>query len=211
MSARTKRPIARRELVCIRAPGVRTSYTIRFRRTQYPSLSSTVQNTRIVFDMEQFAMRQQQSIPRACRLVVAAALLLLPVSASGQTGQLLGTTAAMQAAAAQPAEAVRRLSSDEAVRLALEQNLGIQIARINPGIQDVGIAQARSLWAPAVTSNLSRQRQTSPSTSSLSGGTNIQDTRFASSLGINQELPWGGSYTANGASKRVTTTNLVSR
>ena len=64
-------------------------------------------------------MRQQQSIPRACRLVVAAALFLLPVSASGQTGQLLGTTAAMQAAAAQPAEAVRRLSSDEAVRLAL--------------------------------------------------------------------------------------------
>ena len=155
-------------------------------------------------------MRQQQSIPRACRLVVAAALLLLPVSASGQTGQLLGTTAAMQAAAAQPAEAVRRLSSDEAVRLALEQNLGIQIARINPGIQDVGIAQARSLWAPSVTSNLSRQRQTSPSTSSLSGGANVQDTRFASSVGINQELPWGGTYSANWFSNRLTTTNLFS-
>ena len=34
---------------------------------------------------------------------------------------------------------VRRLSVDEAVRLSLEQNLGIQIERLNPQIQDLSL------------------------------------------------------------------------
>ena len=64
----------------------------------------------------------------------------------------------------------RRLSMDEAVRLALEQNLGIQIERINPQIQDVGIAQARSSWVPIVTSTLTNNSTNNPSTSVFSGG-----------------------------------------
>ena len=40
---------------------------------------------------------------------------------------------------------MRRLSVDDAVQLALEQNLGIQVERFNPQIQDMRIAQTRSL------------------------------------------------------------------
>ena len=47
---------------------------------------------------------------------------------------------------------VRRLSVDEAVKLAIEQNLGIQIERFNPQIQDLSIAQTRASWAPTLTS-----------------------------------------------------------
>src|SRR4029079_10026473 len=51
----------------------------------------------------------------------------------------LAATALAQAPA-QGAGGVRRLSVDDAVRLALEQNLGIQIDRLNPQIQDISVA-----------------------------------------------------------------------
>ena len=77
--------------------------------------------------------------------------------------------AAAQAAAQQPTETVKRLSMDDAVRSALEQNLGIRIQRIDPQISDVGVMQARSFWAPNLSTSLSRQLQTQQPTSALSG------------------------------------------
>ena len=63
--------------------------------------------------------------------------------ASAQTTQGAGVPLAAAAG-----DQVRRLTVDEAVRLALENNLGIQIARINPQIQDLAVALARSAWVP---------------------------------------------------------------
>ncbi len=147
--------------------------------------------------------------------LVAATMAVTSVSASGQTGQSL--SAAVQSAAAQVAGQpesngpVRRLSVDEAVRLALEQNLGIRIQRIDPQIQDLGIAQAKSFWAPNLSSSLSRNSQTQQSTSALSGGTtSIANGTFSTGLGINQSLPWGGQYSATWNNSRFTTTNLFS-
>jgi outer membrane protein len=164
-------------------------------------------------------MRLHQS-PRRARIVTftftfAAAVLTTSVSASGQSGQLrlegVIQAAAAQAAAQQPAEIVRRLSIDEAVKLGLEQNLGIQIQRLDPQIQDVGIAQARSFWSPQLTTGFSRQSQSQAPTSSLSGAaTSIDNGRFASTLGLNQNLPWGAAYSANWNSSRFTTNNLFS-
>src|SRR6266850_5556274 len=65
------------------------------------------------------------------------------VPASAQTAQ--GAAAPLANA---PGEQVRRLTIDEAVRLALENNLGIQVARINPQIQDLAVALARAAWVP---------------------------------------------------------------
>src|ERR1700732_2412789 len=110
--------------------------------------------------MEQAAMRQQ-SIYRVRIAMIAIAIASLSASAFGQTGHsTLIAALQAQAAQAQPANVVRPLSIDEAVKLALEQNLGIQIQRIDPQIQDVGVSQARSFWAPSVSSTLSRQSQT---------------------------------------------------
>lgn len=111
---------------------------------------------------------------------------------------------------AQPgSDAVRRISSDDAVRLALEQNLGIAIERLNPQIQDVSIAQARSFWRPTVSSTLQNNSQQSPPTSALAGGqTKIVDTRFSTQFGVTQILRTGGSYSFAWNSARSTTTNL---
>lgn len=152
----------------------------------------------------------RQSILRAA--VVAAACLASTVSAFGQTGQLLDTLqAAAQSAAQQPAQSVRRLSIEDAVKLALEQNLGIQIQRLDPQIQDVGIAQAKSFWSPRVSTDFSRQSQSQASTSALSGGAkSIDNGTFATGVGMQQLLPWGASYNINWNSSRFTTTNLFS-
>jgi outer membrane protein TolC len=146
--------------------------------------------------------------------ITTAAILLWSVSAFAQTGQfnISGAVQATltQAAASQPGETVRPLSIDDAVKLALEQNLGVQIQRIDPQIQDMGIAQARSFWSPQLNSSLSRQSQTQPGTSALSGGRNIDNGTFATGLGISQNLPWGASYNANWNNARFTTNNLFS-
>src|SRR5437867_3168547 len=167
----------------------------------------------ISFLMESFAMRLHQSLRRARIVTIAAAVLTTSVSASGQSGQLrlegVIQAAAAQAAAQQPAEIVRRLSIDEAVKLGLEQNLGIQIQRLDPQIQDVGVAQARSFWSPQFNTGFSRQSQSQAATNQFSGGSSIDNSRFASTVGLQQNLPWGAAYSANWNSSRLTTNNFL--
>jgi outer membrane protein len=160
--------------------------------------------------MEQYAM--QLSPFRARTLTLAAAIVSTSVSVFAQSGQpsiASLASAEAQAQAAQTTDVVRRLSIDEAVKLALEQNLGIRIQRIDPQVQDVGIALARSFWAPNLTSSVQKNSQTQQSTSALSGSaSNILNGQFTTNLGMNQTLPFGGSYSANWQSNRFTTTNL---
>jgi outer membrane protein len=158
-------------------------------------------------------MRLEHLNSRARMLTIAAAVLATSVSAFGQTGHLQLSTsavqAAIQAAPAQQGESVRRLSIDDASRFALEQNLGIRIQRFDPQIQDTGVALARSSWAPNVTTAFNRNSQTQQPTNSLAGGaTSISNGTTQTALGMNQLLPWGGSYTATWNSSRFTTTNL---
>ena len=152
--------------------------------------------------------------------VIAAALVMTTVSASGQQvsasgpGQAASLRVAVQTAAQsvprQPGETVRRISIDDAVKLAMEQNLGIKIQRFDPQIQDTGVSLAHSLWQPNFQTTVTRQAQTQASTSALAGGSTVNNGTFASQIGLNQTLPWGGSYTANWNSSRLTTTNLFS-
>jgi len=104
---------------------------------------------------------------------------------------------------------VRQLSADEAVGLALEQNLGIQIQRFNPQIQDIAISQAKAFWVPQLTSSLTNNSQDSPPTSLFSGGAGkIVDARFTTVFGVNQVLPTGGNYSLGWNSYRATSTNI---
>jgi outer membrane protein TolC len=168
------------------------------------------------FPMESQAMRLCFPLRRARTVTIAMAIVARSVSAFGQSGQSpihLNLESSIQAAVGQAAtqtqETMRPLSIDEAVRLALEQNLGIQIQRIDPQISDVGISQARSFWAPQLTSSLSRQSQSQASTSALSGGIRSIDNRnFATGLGVSQNLPTGASYDVNWNNSRFTTTSF---
>ena len=115
-------------------------------------------------------------------LTVAAAVLGTPASGFAQT------THAAQA------PQVRRVTAEEAVKLALENNLGIQVAQITPRVEDLSIASARGAWAPTVNTTLQTASTEAPSNSFLSGaqGTSISDARFLTNVGVQQSLPWGG-------------------
>jgi outer membrane protein TolC len=125
-----------------------------------------------------------------------AAVFVSSVSVFGQSGQF-------------PAAAVRRLSVDEAVRLAVGQNLGIRIERLNPEIQDVAIAQSRGAWVPSLMSSLNRTSTATAPTNPFAGGLNkITDARFETLLGVTQLLPTGGDYTVSWNSSRVSSSNF---
>ena len=104
---------------------------------------------------------------------------------------------------------VRRLSIDDAVRLALEQNLGIQIDRLNPQIQDIAVAQARTGWIPNLTSTITNSTQNQPPLSALSGGqVKVTDSQFTTELGLSQTLKTGTNYSFLWNNARQTSSNL---
>ena len=149
-------------------------------------------------------MRQQQSIHHARTSAIAAAVVFFSMSASGQAGQSPASSTAP--APVQGGETVRRLSVDDAVKIALEQNLGIQIQRVEPQISDETVAQARAAWLPNLTSTFNKNSNTFQSTNSLSGTSpTVNNALFSGGAGINQVLPWGGSYTASWGSSHSTT------
>ena len=132
------------------------------------------------------------------------ALIIATWSAWPAAAQTSGITA--------PADAVRRLTIDDAVSLALDNNLGIQVARFNPQIQDLAVAEAHAAWAPTFTTTLQGSNTDLPNTSFLSGGQGDKTTngRLASNVGVSKPTPWGGSYTVGWDSTRSTTTNVFS-
>ena len=91
-------------------------------------------------------MRQ---IPRRASwaLALMTAIFIPAVSAFGQSGQSIQQQAS-QAATAQAGAVGKRLSVDEAVALALEQNLNLQVQRLDPQLQDLSILQVKTAWTP---------------------------------------------------------------
>ena len=126
------------------------------------------------------------------------------VGAGGREDLVL---AAQQQAAAAPQ--VRRLTVDEAVRLAAENNLGIQIARYEPQIEDLNVAQARASYAPAFTSSFQSVSRTQPNQSFLAGAVTSSDDQFISNTGIAANLPWGGTYDVGWDSTRIQSNNFA--
>jgi outer membrane protein TolC len=133
--------------------------------------------------------------------VIRVSLLLAVVVVSGT-----------QASVFAQAPEVRRLTVDEAVKVALENNLGVQIARFDPLVQDLSIAQARGAWAPTFNTTLQTASTDTPNNSFLSGAQGIKtsDDRFNTNVGVSQTLSWGGNYSVGWDSTRSTTTNIFS-
>jgi outer membrane protein TolC len=108
-----------------------------------------------------------------------------------------------------PQGVTRQLSMEEAVRLALENNLGIRSDRLGPQIEDVAVSQARSLWAPNLTTGLTNFSQNTPVTSVFAGGQNkVTNAQLTTQLGLNQSLPTGTIYSVGWNGGRATSTNF---
>jgi outer membrane protein len=144
------------------------------------------------------------------------ALLITIVLGGFGAGSVEAQTTARQQAPplAAAGDQVRPLTIDEAVRLALDNNLGIQIARFNPQVQDLSVALARSAWVPSFTTVVQGASTSTPNSGFLSGATTGQNKtttgRMLSNVGLFQQTPWGGSYSVGWDSTRSTTTNVFS-
>jgi outer membrane protein len=157
----------------------------------------------------------------AVSLCVALALTLFVsgrgVFASGQAAapQQPPAGGAPQTATAAGAQsgAVIRLSVDEAVRMALENNLGIQAERLAPQITTLAVAQARAAYAPVLFSNFQTRNSTQPPSSFITGGSTIlTNESFSQNGGLQQNVPWGGGqYTFSLDGAKVTTSAIDSR
>lgn len=133
----------------------------------------------------------QQRSRTAVATVAAAFIIGLPASILGQPAQ----PAAGQAQPQQGGTTLR-LSMEDAVRLALENNLSLQVQRINPQLQDLNVDQVKTAWTPNLTFNLNQTNRTSPVSSFLAGAEDkLTRDSTTTSAGAAQELPWyGGSY-----------------
>lgn len=115
-------------------------------------------------------------------------------------------------AALQPPRPVRTLSVDEAVTLALEQNLDLRVERINPLIQDTAVAEARSVYAPTLSTTIVGDNRDSPAANIFAGGeVKVTDRFVQDTVDVVQQVPWkGGRYTAQWDGQRTSTTNIFS-
>jgi outer membrane protein TolC len=150
-------------------------------------------------------------VPNATARALTAAMSLVLACAATTSAQIqasAATTAAPQATQGAP---VRALTVDEAVRLALEQNVSLQVERLNPRIQDEIVSQAQGAWAPSLFGTTSFRDASNPPNSFLSGSTDTLQTRLLSAeAGIEARLPWGSQYRVSFDTARSTTNNEFS-
>jgi outer membrane protein len=107
---------------------------------------------------------------------------------------VVGTAKPPQVPGSEPAD----LTLEQAIQVALDHNLSLQVAKLNPEIQDYALEGARAAFVPNITASFNYTNQQAPSTNTTEGvATNITTTNRINS-GISQFVPWyGGNYVVN--------------
>ena len=104
-----------------------------------------------------------------------------------------------------------QLSADEAVRLALENNLNLRAERLSPQVQALILNQTRANYAPTLISNFTKRSSTIPPEDFLSNTGTLTNSGLETNGGLRQLLKWGGgSYQVTLDGARNTTSNIQS-
>jgi HAE1 family hydrophobic/amphiphilic exporter-1 len=135
---------------------------------------------------------------------VTAALLALLVWSSPAAGQT------QPQPAAQPGQKVVKLTRDETIKMALQNNPELAVSRFDPSIGDAQVSAARGAFMPTLQSGWQRDRQAQPSTNLFAGDEGTKTNLWSSNVGISQLMPWGGgTYTAGLDAARTSTNSLL--
>lgn len=106
---------------------------------------------------------------------------------------------------------LRELRLEEAVSLALEKNLDIQVARLEPQSVDFVVAGFRNTYRPSLSTTLGARDQYALPTSTLNGGQRVNNATNTYNFGFSQNVSkFGGSYTINWTNSRLETSNSFS-
>ena len=146
------------------------------------------------------------ALTRASAVAIIVAICGAPAQLSAQ----LSTALSQVPAAVDPF--LVRLTADEAVRLAAENNLGITAERFNSQISDLNVVQARAAWTPSLVGTILSRSARSPNSGFLSGaaGDSTTDRNVTSTLLVEQAVPWGGNYSIGWDGQRSTTDSVFS-
>jgi outer membrane protein len=136
---------------------------------------------------------------------VMAATWLCAAGPQAPTGQ--ATPPASQAAA--NASAPMRLTLDDAVRLALQNNLDIAVDRVEPNLAEARIAQASAAFLPTASGVFGRTHQLQPPSNLLVNAQGTVTDGVSSTLTVAHRLPWlGSSYSLSWIATRQTTNSF---
>jgi HAE1 family hydrophobic/amphiphilic exporter-1 len=104
--------------------------------------------------------------------------------------------AATASAQTQTTPATLRLTVDEAVKMALDHNIDLNVDRLDPQISDTRVAAAAGVFKPTFNTSLQRNSQVQPPASFLFPVATSSDIG-TTNAGLAQRLPWfGTSYSA---------------
>lgn len=121
-------------------------------------------------------------------------LLLLPLPAAALPAAA-GTPPEEDTAAGQPAP--QELSLHDAVQMALEHNLNVRISRLNRQSLGLAVSAARRVYTPNLTLATNLQDSVRPATTQLDGAEQAESNNFDYNLSIEQQLPFGATYSVN--------------
>jgi outer membrane protein TolC len=97
----------------------------------------------------------------------------------------------------QPGTKMLNLTLEQAMEMALENNLSLKAARLTPQTVDYQLASARAAFMPQVTGSYGYRDSASPNNNNLEGASNIDSINQTFNSGVSQTTPWfGGRYTA---------------
>jgi outer membrane protein TolC len=102
----------------------------------------------------------------------------------------------------------REIRLEEAVTLALDKNLDIQVARLDPQAADFLVASVSNTYRPSLNSTLGARDQYQLPTSTLNGGSKVNNGTRTYNFGLSQNVSkFGGAYSVNWTNSRVETSN----
>ncbi len=129
------------------------------------------------------------------------------------TPQQVGTYVVGQARPpVEPGAAVVDLTLEQAMGIALEKNLDLQSARLNPQNVDYQLLQARNAFLPSYSSTYQYSNSTSPSNNTLDGVTSVTSSSQSFNAQASQALPWlGAQASVSFNNSRSATNNVTTR
>src|SRR5439155_2411685 len=131
---------------------------------------------------------------------------------SMRKASLLTTSFVLAAAlaSAQTSAAPLRLTAEDAVKMALEQNIDLIADRLDPQISDTRVAAAAGAFKPTISSSMLSNNQLQPPSSFLTPIPTRTDV-VTSNAGFAQRLPWfGTSYNVSWSTSHTNTNSFLS-
>ena len=107
-------------------------------------------------------------------------------------------------------DSLRELRLEEAVTLALEKNLDIQVAKLEPQSVDFQVAGFRNQFQPVLASTVGQRDLFQLPTRTINGGTRVSQATTTYNASIAQEVPvFGGNYSLAWTNQRVASTDAL--